>query len=281
MSITLTKITEEKMKLNSIIKTASCLVLVIFALILASCSNTASNVSDSETTVDTVATTDDITIAVPDTTVPDETDVPSDTTEQPEDTEPEETTVAIETEPAREVINPVDLGDDESETPDDVITGESLKALVESADEAWGWFKVYHAFLEKDTDPVIYREKEYYPVANYKTLDELRERLLECFSVSLVNRMVSDAFNSESPLFIIENGMLLGCEHARLTDIDKLVVSDFYAKRTGERTATFVRPVQIRDTINGSASVSNAEHTYNMVFEYGRWVFDSYSDYNA
>jgi len=268
------------MKLNSIIKTASCLVLVIFALILASCTDTASNVNDSETTVDTAVTTDDVTVTAPDTTVPDETDVPSDTTEQTENTDPEETTVAIETEPAREIINPVDLGDDESETPDDVITGEALKSLVESADEAWGWFKVYHTFLEKDVDPIIYREKEYYPVANFKTLDELRERLLECFSISLVNKMISGAFNVESPLFIIENGVLLGCEHGRLTDVDMLVLSDFYAKRTGERTAYFVRPVQVRENTNGTTSVSSKEHTYYMVFEYGRWVFDSYADYH-
>jgi hypothetical protein len=60
-----------------------------------------------------------------------------------------------------------------------------------------------------------------------------------------------------------------------------LVLSDFYAKRTGERTAYFVRPVHVRDNTNGTVSVSNKEHTYNMVFEYGRWVFNSYSDYDV
>lgn len=273
MSITLTKIKEEKMKLNSIAKIVALFILVIGVAALASCAEPSSNVTD-DTTIDTTTVTEDVTVDVSDTTAPDET------TAEPEDTEPEpEDTTAKETEPARDPIDPIVPWEDESETPDEVITGEELKALVESADEAWGWLWVYNIFLDKDADPFIYRETEYYPVADYKTLDEFRERLLECFSVSLVNRIISGAFYGETPLFIVENGVLMAREHVRLTDVDMLISAKYYANRTGERKAYFVRPVQVRETNNGIPSVSRKEHTYNMVFEYGKWVFSSYSDY--
>ncbi len=260
------------MKLNSIIKTTALLTLVIFVIALASCAETASNAGGEDTTIDTTVSTEDVTVDSTETTAPEET------TEEPKDTEPEDT-IAKETEPARDKIEPITPWEDESEDPDEVITGKELETLVKSADEAWEWLRVYNTFLENDAEPFVYREAEYYPVADYKTVDELRDRLLECFSVSLVNKMVDDSFNSESPLFIVENGVLMGRHHTRITNVELQIVSNFYAYRVDERSAYFSRPIQVKKTNNGATTVARDEYKANMVFEYGKWVFDSYPDF--
>ena len=273
------------MKLNFFVKIGIVTMIIISMLILASCAEQKTDVIDNDVTPGTTNTADtaDAADSSEDTTAPAEenddnvTDIPADTVKDPQDTEFEETT--DNSEPARDAIELITPWEDESESPDEVITVEELEALVKSADEACEWLRVYNTFLENDAEPYIYRETEYYPVADYKTVDELKDRLLECFSVSLVNKMVDSVFNSESPLFIVENGILMGCHHVRITNVELQIVSNFYAYRIGERTASFTRPIQVKKVNNGATMVARDEYNAQLVFEYGKWVFDSYPDF--